>query len=558
MQDERSQLAARNVEGLGCGGRLVGDREDAARESHRLGAHPQFGGEGEELVVLHAVADGLHAERLDGNLRLTSDPRGGPRIEERPVAVAPERRLRHPRIAQVIRHRRLVIELALDVVGERHPLHRAIAGRVRVNGVGRPAGDGAARRAAERVAALVPPDVGRVLRALVAGPLRAWLAFHLVDLGYEEIEADDAVLLRGGGGGRHQRRHRRIARVGGDNARIDVRPLAGLGGLVAGVVENRRRPALLPEVTAPARNHRRGPAVAHFHRGQPRARQARVGGAVEKWCHVRIEVGPVGDAGAAHRRGVERIADREVVVQRRLHVSRAQRQVAGVVAAVVVAVADAGCVPVETESALQRRGGGHCEIPHRQLDRNLRGHAACHVDDAAVHACESVLRHVDVHQHGAAFAGRNAEGKRVALLARDRIDVGHQRVRPEARCTVAARRRGDLDEGLAVEDDVAPCDDVARSVAQPLESHRHVGRCAGDHHVERLEFIQRRRDLRGAGRIAGRLSGRADLYGGWGDPDLRRGSGSGGGRGDDHQCEDSQSADSWLAVFRHGECCVGS
>src|SRR5437763_1411190 len=82
----------------GADGRLEGRRVHALGDLLCLVAQPEPLVHDEQLVVLHAVADHLHAERPHRDLRLPADPAGGARVEEGAVAGAAEVGLVHPRI----------------------------------------------------------------------------------------------------------------------------------------------------------------------------------------------------------------------------------------------------------------------------------------------------------------------------------------------------------------------------------------------------------------------------------------------------------------------------
>ena len=222
-----------------------------------------------------------------------------------------------------------------------------------------------------------------------------------------------------------------------------------------------------------------------------------------------------------------------MVVERRLHVARAQLHVVIAAAAASVAVAEAGTIPGHAERRAQRRGGGHLEVPHRQLDGDVLRHAAAHVQRAGVLAGRRALRGVHVDEHRAALVRRNAEGERIALLAGDRIDVRNQRVRPHAGGAVAARPLRHVEQRLAVEDHVAARDGVSRAVPERVDAHRHAIGLAGDDHLECFKFVLRGGDLRGRGGACRGLGAGADLLCGRSDPDLGGGCGTGGEQSDE-------------------------
>ncbi len=274
----------------------------------------------------------------------------------------------------------------------------------------------------------------------------------------------------------------------------------------------------------------------HFHRGELRAGEPRVDGAVEERRHPEIVVAEVAGRIGAQRRGVIRDVDGDVIVERGLQITLAELLLLDRVAAGSVVVPHAGPVPRHPEGAAQRARRRHREVPDGELERHLRGDAARDHQKSIVGAGRRSRGNVDVDQHGDALPPGDVEREGVALLAHDRIDVGDQRIGPQARGPVAAGGRGDVDQRLAIQHHVAAGDRVALAVVQALEAQRHARGGPGHHHLEGLELVPRGRKRGRGGRIGRHLRHWADLGRAAGGPDLRR---PRGGR----QCESECSCE---------------
>ena len=195
------------------------------------------------------------------------------------------------------------------------------------------------------------------------------------------------------------------------------------------------------------------------------------------------------------------LGEREAVVERELAVAGAQRRER----VPVDAVRDAERGPGEAERRLERGGRGEREGPYAQRHRHRRPSAVpadAHL--ARVLARRRVGRDERLDPDGAALARRDVEGKGVAPLALDLVDVGDERVGPGAGRAIECRGGAHVNERGTVEPDVLD----EPGAGERADGRPHVRRGTGDDYLERLELVPRGREERALAAGRGAADGR--------------------------------------------------